>query len=124
MKSGNIALKKIILLTIFFALPSIASSNYELEQAKKALSGDYQTQRNLAYDYGQAQGRGTPGDAEYIPHDDIRACAWRKVILLSHQTQADSTDYANEAIDCKKVSAVDNQEVWKLVWTILKHLPQ
>lgn len=117
-------MKRILLLTAFLTFSSLASSNYELGEAKKALSGDYQTQRNLAFDYGQAESGKKSDDAEYVPHDDIRACAWRKVILLSHQKKADLTDYANESIDCKKVDAVDNQKVWELVWTILKHLPQ
>ncbi|TKI08646.1 hypothetical protein [Martelella alba] len=117
-------MKKIILISSCLVFSVHAASNFELGLAQKALSGDYQSQRNLAFIYGQEKGQGNPGDKDYVPQDDIRACAWRKVILMSNAKIADSTDYANESIDCKKVSPTDNPQVWNVVWKALNALPQ
>ncbi|OVZ94878.1 hypothetical protein CBW58_02055 [Yersinia frederiksenii] len=99
---------------------SVSAVNNEPDMIKKALSGDYQTQRNLAYSY--SAGWGKSGDSDFIPQDPIRACAWRKVILLKNQKKADSTDYANESIDCNQIHPTENKDVWKVVWMIVNNL--
>ena len=116
-------MKNLVLPTLFSlcCIASAGAADNELSLAKKALSGDYQAQRNLAYGY--VHGWGKNGDVDFIPQDTIRACAWRKVILLANQKTADSSDYVNESVDCQKVAAVDNHDVWKLVWTIINSLP-
>lgn len=97
------------------------AADNEQNMIKKALSGDHQTQRNLAYSY--SMGWGKSGDNDFIPLDAIRACAWRKVILLTNQKKADSTDYANESIDCNNVHPTENKDVWGVVWMIVNKLP-
>jgi len=59
---------------------------------KKALAGDYQSQRNLAYYL-------TTGE-EGVKADPVMACAWRIVILKSGHSQADTSDTSNKQFDC------------------------
>lgn len=61
---------------------------------KKALSGDYQSQRNLAYYL-------TTGE-EGVKADPVMACAWRIVILKSNHQQADASDTGNKQFDCDR----------------------
>ncbi|WP_258316979.1 hypothetical protein [Klebsiella variicola] len=116
-------MKKIILSFVFIGSLLVAASSMAESQedmVKKALSGDYQSQRDLAYSY--ANGWGKSSDKDFIPQDAIRACAWRKVLLLSNVHKAEMNDYVNESIDCKEIPPTKNQEVWKLVWTILNSM--
>lgn len=91
---------------------AVAASTYESKLMKSALKGDYQSQRNLAYAYGAGSSVSNPESEDFVQQDSTRACAWRKVILLSQPAKADLTDYSNESVDCQKVHAVDNQNVW------------
>lgn len=61
---------------------------------KKALAGDYQAQRNLAYYL-------TTGE-EGVKADPVMACAWRIVILKSGHPQADASDTGNKQFDCDR----------------------
>jgi hypothetical protein len=61
---------------------------------KKALAGDYQSQRNLAYYL-------TTGE-EGVKADPVMACAWRIVILKSNHSQADASDTGNKQFDCDR----------------------
>lgn len=61
---------------------------------KKALAGDYQSQRNLAYYL-------TTGE-EGVKADPVMACAWRIVILKSNHPQADASDAGNKQFDCDR----------------------
>lgn len=59
---------------------------------KKALAGDYQSQRNLAYYLITGE--------EGVKADPVMACAWRIVILKSGHSQADASDTSNKQFDC------------------------
>lgn len=61
---------------------------------KKALAGDYQAQRNLAYYL-------TTGE-EGVKADPVMACVWRIVILKSGHTQVDASDTSNKQFDCER----------------------
>lgn len=63
-----------------------------------ALAGDYQAQRNLAW--------------EYRKSDPVSGCAWRKVIVLTHPDgwAADGGDQGNHDIDCGKLTADEQSE--------------
>lgn len=61
---------------------------------KKALAGDYQAQRNLAYYL-------TTGE-EGVKADPVAACAWRIVILKSGHPEADASDTSNKQFDCER----------------------
>ncbi|MER2604763.1 MAG: hypothetical protein ABTQ29_02945 [Siculibacillus sp.] len=65
---------------------------YRAEEAR-AMTGDYQSQRNMAWCYVD----GCYGVEEI---DDVKACAWRKVILASSHPKVDGTDRDNVATDC------------------------
>ncbi|HDL8234118.1 TPA: hypothetical protein PXQ89_000727 [Yersinia enterocolitica] len=93
----------------------LAASPYEAKLTQSALKGDYQSQRNLAYAFSAGSSVSNPESEDFVQQDSTRACAWRKVILLSQPSKADFTDYSNESIDCQKVHAVDNQNVWSEV---------
>ena len=64
----------------------------ENDEMKKALAGDYQAQRNIAYYYST----GVDGHTQ----DVITGCAWRLVILKSKPSQIDSTDTNNKTVYC------------------------
>ncbi|GJL37190.1 hypothetical protein TUM17576_40100 [Enterobacter hormaechei] len=98
---------------------ALASSAYESKLTQSALKGDYQSQRNLAYAYSSGSSLSDTASDDYVPQDSVKACAWRKVILLSQAKKADFSDYSNESIDCQKVHATDNQAVWSEVHKVL-----
>jgi hypothetical protein len=70
-----------------------------LEQ--KALKGDYQAQRNLAYGYVT----GTFGS----PFDPVSGCAWYTAIVASGNPQVNSTDQGNVRVYCTKLPQVDHE---------------
>ena len=59
----------------------------------KAMQGDYQAQRNLAFGYSSM-----PYSGQEV--NKISACAWRIVIIESASDRVDSTDVSNYEIDC------------------------
>lgn len=109
----------LIIAAIAFA-PVIATANGANELVAKSIAGDYQAQRNLAYSY--QNGWGSSSDGDYIAPNPVQACAWRKVILLTNAKKSDSTDYANESIDCKSVHPNENQKVWMEVRGIISKM--
>ena len=70
-------------------------SHFErMEQA--ALSGDYISQRNLAYTL-----------ATSLPRNPILGCAWRIVIVESGSPKVDQSDTGNLSFDCGKLNPVE-----------------
>lgn len=105
-------------LSVFISFMTSANNDVsEQSMINASLRGDYQIQRNLAFSY--RNGWGETSDIDYVPKDVIRSCAWRKIILLTNTKKADTTDYANESIDCKDVHPTNNVEVWSIVYGIL-----
>ena len=90
----------------FFAAPGLAEdlpqrvlnptqeqiAAYRAEEAR-AMSGDYQSQRNIAWCF-------VDGCYGVEPIDDVRACAWRLVIASAKAPQSDASDPDNVRIDC------------------------
>jgi hypothetical protein len=74
--------------------PDVAAETEAAGLEKKALAGDYQAQRNLAYYL-------TTGE-EGVKADPVMACAWRIVILKSGHSQADASDTGNKQFDCDR----------------------
>lgn len=70
-----------------------------LEQYPKALRGDYQSQRNVAY---LLSGAVTPPADNPVQTNTLQACAWRLVILKSGHAQAGSGDVGNRNVDCAR----------------------
>lgn len=71
----------------------------KFEQTKdKAMHGDYQAQRNLAYGYSSWP---YPGQEKNL----ILACAWRMLILKSGSERVDNTDVSNEKVDCESLDS-------------------
>lgn len=62
------------------------------EEMKKALVGDYQAQRNVAYSYLT----GADGHSQNV----VTGCAWYMVILKSKHSQMDSSDTNNKRVYC------------------------
>lgn len=63
-------------------------------QIKKAIAGDYQSRRNIAFCLAS-------GCEFSVMTDQTAACAWRRIILKTAGTKVDRTDIANEKHDCK-----------------------
>jgi hypothetical protein len=75
--------------------------DYELLEAA-ALGGDYQAQRNLAYQLS--------GDAGSVPVNQILSCAWRIVIVESGSPSVDLSDTGNLEHYCtRKLGSVEQR---------------
>lgn len=106
---------------ILFCLVAFSSSTLagfkpegnESEAIAEAVKDGYQVQRNLAFNY--RMGRGKPGDADYIPKDLVKACAWRKILLVSNPEKVDNSDPMNERHECSKLNFKQDEEVWHIV---------
>lgn len=70
-----------------------AQANAFEDLRAKALAGDYQAQRNLAFGYSSAPYRGQP-------RNPLLACAWRIVIVHSGSDRVDDSDVGNEQVYC------------------------
>lgn len=68
----------------------------------RALAGDYQAQRNVAYHFGRQS-----TDAVARP---IQACAWRQVIMATRPADAGFADEPSLHIDCDGLSERDRAE--------------
>lgn len=69
------------------------------EEYPKALRGDYQSQRNVAY---LLSGAWQPAIENPVQTNTLQACAWRLVILQSGHAQAGPGDVSNRDIDCRR----------------------
>lgn len=74
----------------FCSLAWATQDSFELLE-KKALNGDYQAQRNLAYTLSNG-----------LPRNVILGCAWRIVILESGNSAVDESDVSNKQYYCDK----------------------
>lgn len=70
----------------------------------KAMRGDYQGQRNIAF---YLSGNSVTGTHGAIIANKITACAWRMVIIGSGSPHVDSSDTANVKRDCGKLDDVE-----------------
>ena len=70
---------------------------YRAETAR-AMAGDYQSQRNIAWCF-------VDGCYGVEPIDDLRACAWRLVIANAKHPKADASDRDNVETDCRQALA-------------------
>lgn len=64
----------------------------ENDEMKKALAGDYQAQRNIAYRFST----GIDGHTQNV----VTGCAWYLVVLKSKHPQIDSSDTNNKRVFC------------------------
>ncbi|CUI99469.1 Uncharacterised protein [Achromobacter sp. 2789STDY5608621] len=87
----NVAAALATSLMLIFTPARAAEKLADLKQ--KALAGDYQAQRNLAFGYSDKF-----SDQNKNP---VLACAWRMVILTTEQ--ADETDMSNYNTYCGKL---------------------
>ena len=99
----------------FFSVPALAEdlpqrvleptreqvAAYRAEEAR-AMSGDYQSQRNIAWCF-------IDGCYGVEPIDDIRACAWRLVIAAAKHPRSDASDPDNVRIDCDQALTPDDR---------------
>ena len=69
-------------------------AHWEDEMAR-ALAGTYQNQRNVAWCY-------SDGCDGVEPIDDVKACAWRLVIVAAKHPKAEASDAENVEIDCRQ----------------------
>ena len=104
----------VLMIPVSVIAKDAVGENSEISSIKSAVMDGYQSQRNLAYGY--AHGWGTIGDTDYLPKDSVKACAWRKIIILANKDKVDASDYGNESVDCSGVSAEQNERVWSLVF--------
>lgn len=78
--------------------PAFAADS-QSELTKKAITGDYQAQRNLAYSYANPR-QGEQADA-------VRACAWYLTVYQSGSPKVHEGDKGNVAVYCSKLPTTD-----------------
>lgn len=86
----------IAVMLLLCSLPALALDVDALRD--KAMKGDYQAQRNLAYTL--ATGSGAPAS-----ENPMLGCAWYKVILLSGSDKVNDGDIGNVRVYCGSLSA-------------------
>lgn len=74
---------------------------YRAEEGR-AMGGDYQSQRNIAWCY-------IDGCYGVEPIDDVKACAWRLVIAAAKHPRSDASDVDNVRIDCDQALAPEDR---------------
>ncbi|MDK9697463.1 MAG: hypothetical protein OEL76_13850 [Siculibacillus sp.] len=72
------------------------------DEMARAMAGTYQNQRNVAWCY-------TDGCDGVEPIDDVKACAWRLVIVAAKHPKAEASDAENVEIDCRRNLTPDEQ---------------
>lgn len=102
---------------MLFSTFAAASSMQEYEALeKKAMAGDYQAQRNVAYWL-------TGGYNNAPPLNPVLGCAWRLVILKSGSPSVDASDISNKQLYCdKRLDADSRQAAEAQAATLLKQL--
>jgi hypothetical protein len=65
------------------------------DEMSRAMAGTYQNQRNIAWCY-------SDGCNGVEPIDDVKACAWRLVIIAAKHPKAEASDTENVEIDCRQ----------------------
>lgn len=90
------------------------SSLSESKLLEEAIQDGYQTQRNLAFFY--QTGRSGLGGNEHIAKDEIKSCAWRKILLFANPKKTDETDAINERESCQNLNQDQDWKVWKIVY--------
>lgn len=69
---------------------------------KKALSGDYQAQRNYAYSLATGDGG--------APYEPVKACAWYAYITVSGSSRVDETDQGNVRVYCGRLTDAQREQ--------------
>ncbi|MGO4330450.1 hypothetical protein AB4Z48_03160 [Cupriavidus sp. 2TAF22] len=80
----------------------------------KAMHGDFLAQRNLSY----CLQSGCLG----LEKDRVRACAWRKVIVLSGDRRVTDLDTANLEYVCGKLSAAERDAAMRQADTLARQI--
>jgi hypothetical protein len=75
--------------------PTRAQREWWADELERALAGDYQSQRNVAW----CRYDGCDG---VEPIDDVASCVWRMVIAAAGHPQADASDVANVDLYCRR----------------------
>ncbi|VEH65472.1 Uncharacterised protein [Rodentibacter pneumotropicus] len=85
-------------------------------ELNKALQGDYQALRNVAF----SMKDGSAG------HDKnpVAGCALRKITLIVAQNETHTGDYGNEYVDCKALSPSESEQAWKMTLQLLPQVLQ
>jgi len=65
------------------------------EEVDRAMAGDYQSQRNVAWCY-------VDGCYGVEPIDDGKACIWRMIIAAAKHPKSDASDQENVETDCRQ----------------------
>lgn len=98
-KAAEVLMVFVVLMLGFSAFRAYAQADTWEQAQAKAMRGDYQAQRNVAYGYSSHPYKGQ----DKTP---MLACAWRMVILKSGNPRVDQTDIGNFEVECGLLSDV------------------
>ncbi len=89
-----------------YAVTAAQRAHWDDEMAR-AMAGTYQNQRNIAWCY-------SDGCDGIEPIDDVKACAWRLVIVAAKHPKAEASDAENVEIECRQNLTADEQRAARL----------
>ncbi|EKN3971071.1 hypothetical protein ACULTK_004459 [Yersinia enterocolitica] len=115
---------------IFYSLLIVNSSAFADSKAvgnesiliQGALKEGYQAQRNLAFGY--KSGKVVSTGATDTPKNEVKACAWRKILLIANPNKIDASDPINERADCRNLDFKEDENVWHIVHQYLPMIDQ
>ena len=84
-----------------YAVTEAQRAHWDDEMAR-AMAGTYQNQRNVAWCY-------SDGCDGVEPIDDVKACAWRLVIVAAKHPKAEASDAENVEFECRQNLTADEQ---------------
>lgn len=87
-----------------------------------ALKDGYQAQRNLAFGY--KTGKVGSSGASDASKSEVKACAWRKILLIANPNKIDASDPINERADCRNLDFKEDEDVWHIVHQYLPMIDQ
>jgi len=114
---SNMNTSKKIVAALIFSITSVGIAHALDSQdslGKKAMKGDYQAQRNLAYSYVN------PRNGEML--NPVMGCAWYLTILNSGSPKVNQGDAGNVEVYCNKLDANSLAAAKKQALNILTQL--
>lgn len=107
-----------LLIVSFSTFANSKTVNNESALIQDAVKHGYQVQRNLAFGY--KSGKVVPVATKDTSKNKVKACAWRKILLIANPKKIDASDSTNERADCENLDFKEDEDVWHIVH---KYLP-
>lgn len=114
-KAAEVLMLVVVLMLGVSAFSAYAQAETWEQAQAKAMRGDYQAQRNVAFGYSTYSYKGQD-------KNPMLACAWRIVILKSGNQRVDQTDIGNFEVECGALSKVQKDVALAQARTLFKRV--